>query len=158
MTSEEIWALCLSEPVPLTPEMVEAAEKVQGVRLPQALVDLLQIQNAGSTPGLAFPTVRVKYREVCVCVDSLVGIRSEPEPGLWLGDLSINYLAQAWEVPEGLIILADDGHTWIALDYRKGSVPTVAYLDMKSYEDVQLADSLEEFLDGLALEDDLFDD
>ena len=158
MTNEEIWALHPNEPAPFTPAMVEAAEKVHGVLLPQALVDLLQIQNGGHTPCLAFPTDRVKYCEVCVHIDSFVGIRSEPKPGLWLGDLSINFLAEAWEVPEGLIILSGDGHTWITLDYRKGSLPTVAYLDLESDEDVQLAGSLEEFLSGLALEDDLFDD
>uniref|UniRef100_UPI003F83BE8F SMI1/KNR4 family protein n=1 Tax=Bacillus safensis TaxID=561879 RepID=UPI003F83BE8F len=60
------------------------------------------------------------------------------------------YLIKEWELPEGLVLINGDGHTWVAMDYRKTKEnPAIHYFDVEMEEDFKLANSFDEFIEGL---------
>lgn len=62
------------------------------------------------------------------------------------------YLIQEWGLPDGLVLLSGDGHSWIALDYREAAAedrPPVIYVDAQSRQVVRLAVSFRHFVEGL---------
>lgn len=58
-------------------------------------------------------------------------------------------MTREWGLPPKQVLLTGDGHWWISLDYRRGEVPSVAWLAIDHDEDVQVAPSFAAFLDGL---------
>jgi hypothetical protein len=62
-------------------------------------------------------------------------------------------VAAEWGVPERLVPLTGDGHTWIALDYRDGDEPSVTYVDVELDREQPLAPTLRAFLEGLGADD-----
>jgi hypothetical protein len=60
-------------------------------------------------------------------------------------------LAKEWELPENVVPLDGDGHTWVALDYRDPSTPepTVIFIESEHRRSFVLATSFEEFLERL---------
>jgi SMI1-KNR4 cell-wall len=139
----------VSAPIILTKEVVQEAEKTLGVRLPQLLIELLQIQNGGYTTGFVFPTDKPNsWAEGCVPMDELFGITLQKGPtGLSLMDSA--YLTAEWGIPEKQVLLAGDGHWFISLDYRAGPEPTVLWLDTEMEEEIEVAASFAQFLHGL---------
>lgn len=137
---------------PLTDEAVRDAEALLGVRLPQALLELLRVQNGGTVVGErnAFPTTeRTSWAPDHVPFDSLMGI------GTVEGTLSLldtPYLVEEWGLPSPVVLLTGDGHTWIALDYREGGEPPVVWLDADDESELRLAPDLPTFLAGLVPE------
>ncbi|WP_462405215.1 SMI1/KNR4 family protein [Gracilibacillus sp. Marseille-QA3620] len=63
-------------------------------------------------------------------------------------------LLKEWNLPEELVILNGDGHTWFALDYRNNRVePAVSYIDTDGDLDFVLADNFDEFIKDLYIEE-----
>ena len=53
-------------------------------------------------------------------------------------------------MPERLVLLSGDGHTWIALDYRNvAENPPVIFIDNEFEEIIELAPNFESFLQNL---------
>lgn len=141
----------------LTDEMIRAAEQRLGVRLPASLLDRLRIVNGGDLADpAAFPAnVDSPFAEEDhVPVFSLNGIPAVGEEGRYgtgAGLLSSAYLIREWQLPENLVLLTGDGHSWIALDYRESGAsgePAVVWVD-ETPTDARLADSFADFLAGL---------
>ncbi|MBI3945301.1 MAG: SMI1/KNR4 family protein [Armatimonadetes bacterium] len=131
---------------PLTDEMVRVAEQRLGVRLPAEYVDLLRRQNGGYTKRFAYPMARpTSWAEDHVPLEELFGINVDAELG-GHNILDTGYMTEEWGLPDRQVLLAGDGHWWITLDYRRGSVPTVTWLDVECDEDFPLAPSFAEFL------------
>ncbi len=64
--------------------------------------------------------------------------------------LESHYLIQEWEMPENLVLLSGDGHTWIALDYRNvAENPPVIFIDNEVEQIIELAPNFESFLQNL---------
>lgn len=59
------------------------------------------------------------------------------------------YLTQEWGLPEKQVLLSEDGHWFITLDYRHSPEPRVSWIDTEMDEDVPVADSFPAFLAGL---------
>ncbi|MCI1189253.1 SMI1/KNR4 family protein [Hymenobacter sp. DH14] len=157
----EFWAAPfghVSAPIVVTPEVVQEAEKRLGVRLPQLLIELLQIQNGGYTAGFVFPTDKPNsWAEGCVPLEELFGITLQKGPtGLSLMDSA--YLQDEWGIPEKQVLLSGDGHWFISLDYRASPEPTVLWLDTEMGEEVEIASSFEHFLHGLIPTDQFFEE
>ena len=118
---------------PLTDAMVSHAESVLGVKLPPELVALLKIQNGGYTLGFAHPMSQpTTWAADHVPLDDLAGIVVIPEHETAQNLLHTEYMGREWGLPEKQVLLSGDGHYWITLDYRKGSVrnsPTTAVVD-----------------------------
>lgn len=150
---------------PLTDEMVAAAELALGVKLPEAYIDLMRRCNGGYTHDAAFPTTRATgWAPDHVPVDVIFGIPGLGDPGRFdtgAGILVTEYMIEEWGLPSGLVLLNGDGHWWIALDYRHSGVvgpPTVVWIDVDRGEDLQLAPSFEDFVNGLVPADQFLGD
>ncbi|MBV5111434.1 SMI1/KNR4 family protein [Bacillus altitudinis] len=124
---------------------IAKAEKKLGVTLPDTYKKLILEQNGGYTIHNAFPTTHSNSRaEDHIQFNHLLGI-AEGE-----GIMDSAYLIKEWELPEGLVLINGDGHTWVAMDYRKTKEnPAIHYYDVEMEEDFKLADSFDEFIEGL---------
>lgn len=139
---------------PLTDDMVSTAESMLGVKLPSLFIDLLKIQNGGYTNGYAYPmTVETSWSENQVPLSELFGIVTSQTIRTAQNILASAYMIEEWGLPDKQVLLTGDGHWWITLDYRKGDVPTVTWLDSECDQDIQVADSFEDFINGLVSED-----
>lgn len=135
---------------PLTVEMIEYAEKSLKVKLPQRFIDLLSIQNGGYTKGFAFPmSEKTTWSETHVPLPELFGIAIPPSIDSSHNILDTEYMTEEWGLPEKQVLLCGDGHWWITLDYRKGDIPAVRWIDCECDEDIHIADSFEDFIDKL---------
>ncbi|MGJ5835040.1 SMI1/KNR4 family protein [Bacillus sp. G402] len=124
---------------------IAKAEKKLGVTLPDTYKKLILEQNGGNTIHNAFPTTHSNsWAEDHIQFNHLLGIAAGE------GIMDSAYLIKEWELPEGLVLINGDGHTWVAMDYRKTKVnPTIHYFDVEMEEDFKLADSFDEFIEGL---------
>jgi hypothetical protein len=139
---------------PLTDEMLAQAEAVLDVSLPRELVDLLRIQNGGYTKGFAFPMSQpTTWAADHVPLDDLAGIVTDPSLTTPQNLLQTGCMTEEWGLPPRQVLLSGDGHYWITLDYRRGSVPSVAWIDVECGEDIQIAPSFAAFLAGLVPSD-----
>ncbi|APJ11161.1 MULTISPECIES: SMI1/KNR4 family protein [Bacillus] len=126
-------------------EEVAKAEKKLGVTLPDTYKKLILEQNGGYIVHNAFPTSHPNsWAEDHIQFNHLLGIAEDE------GIMDSAYLIKEWELPEGLVLINGDGHTWVAMDYRKTKEnPAIHYFDVEMEEDFKLADSFDEFIEGL---------
>ncbi|MFE0505102.1 SMI1/KNR4 family protein [Peribacillus butanolivorans] len=138
---------------PLTDEIIKKAEELFNVTLPNSYIAILKQQNGGQPICNAHPSpVPTVWGETFVIVEHIKGI------GAGNGILENDYYIKEWELPEGLILFNGDGHTWLAFDYRNAtSEPPIVYVDVDLEQIIQIADSFEEFLKKLYLENEEFD-
>ena len=124
---------------------IAKAEKKLGVTLPDTYKKLILEQNGGYTIHNAFPTTHSNsWAEDHIQFNHLLGIAEDE------GIMDSAYLIKEWELPEGLVLINGDGHTWVAMDYRKTKEnPTIHYFDVEMEEDFKLADSFDEFIEEL---------
>ncbi len=60
------------------------------------------------------------------------------------------FLIEEWGLPKDLVLLEGDGHTWLALDYRKNKeTPSIVVIESDSNESLTVADSFDSFLSML---------
>ncbi|KDE27074.1 hypothetical protein BA81_10696 [Bacillus safensis FO-36b] len=129
----------------ITAEEVAKAEKKLGITLPDTYKKLILEQNGGYIVHNAFPTTHSNsWAEDHIQFNHLLGI-AEGE-----GIMDSAYLIKEWELPEGLVLISGGGHTWVAMDYRKTKEnPPIHFFDVEMEEDFKLADSFDEFMEGL---------
>lgn len=139
---------------PLTDDMVSTAEKMLSVKLPSLLIELLKVQNGGYTKGFAFPMAeKTTWAENHVPLSDLFGIVTDESIKTAQNILDSHYMTEEWGLPEKQVLLTGDGHWWITLNYRKSSTPSVSWIDVECGEDVHVANSFEDFINGLVAED-----
>lgn len=124
---------------------IAKVEKKLGVTLPDTYKKLILEQNGGYTIHNAFPTTHSNsWAEDHIQFNHLLGIAEDE------GIMDSAYLIKEWELPEGLVLINGDGHTWVAMDYRKTKEnPAIHYFDVEMEEDFKLADSFDEFIEEL---------
>lgn len=140
---------------PLTAEMIQLAEKILAIKLPETFVELLKIQNGGFTKGFAFsiPNKKTAIKSPIPLLE-LFGIVTNQDILTTQNILDSNNLANKWHLPDKQILLAgDDERWWITLDYRKGSIPTVQWVTREYKEGILIANNFDEFINGLVLID-----
>lgn len=128
---------------------IERAESFFNIKLPVDYVSILKKQNGGYIICNAHPSpVPTSWSDHSIHIDHIRGI------GEGTGILNSPYLISEWGLPEGIIIISGDGHSFIALDYRNTkNEPTVIYLDTQSNQVVTLSNNFKEFLNHLYLEE-----
>lgn len=138
---------------PVTAEMVTAAERSLGVRLPAAYVSLIASRNGGSLSRRCFPTpFPTSWAPGHIGVDAVLGVGGDW--GIDSHDLGSRYMVAEWGYPDvGVVICAmpSGGHDAVMLDYsRCGSEgePAVVYVDEDRVPRL-IAQSFDDFLDGL---------
>lgn len=130
---------------PLTNEALTTFEAEVGLKLPQALVDLLKVQNGGY--------LRFEYPDLLN--DKICGIGSSYEIGslFRLDQEDLGYLEGEEPFPlDELIAFDGDGHWYLCLDYRRHlAEPEVTYLDVEGMEPSQtwIAPSFQVYLDHM---------
>jgi hypothetical protein len=138
---------------PFTDEMLVAAERRLGVRLPAEYVALLRIQNGGYTRGFEFPMSQRTSFGDHIPFWELSGIGPPDDlKRLTHNIYNRDYMTRGWGLPEKQILLAGDGHWWITLDYRQGPEPAVSWIDIEDPLDIMVAGTFAQFLDGLTPE------
>jgi SMI1-KNR4 cell-wall len=59
-------------------------------------------------------------------------------------------LIAEWGLPEGIVLLSGDGHSWVALDYRNTKKePPVIFVESESGRTESIAPNFENFLQRL---------
>jgi len=138
----------------LTDKMIEQAEKELGVKLPDTFLNLLKVQNGGYTKGFVFPmTEETSWAENHIPFDEMFGIVTDKSIDTSHNILDTEYMTKEWGLPEKQVLLSGDGHWWITLDYRKSENPSVSWITADCDEDIHIADSFENFINGLISED-----
>lgn len=138
---------------PLTDNMIIKSEKDLGVKLPTLLIDLLRVQNGGYTKGFAFPMKeKTSWAENFVPLSELFGIVIDESINTAQNILQTQYMTEEWGVPQKQVLLCGDGHWWITLDYRNGNNPSVRWIDTECNQDINVADSFDDFIKGLVSE------
>jgi hypothetical protein len=138
---------------PLTHDMVGAAERELGVRLPADLLRLLHIQNGGVVSD-AWDTCQAEpnfYADDYVPFDHLFGIGPAGQTGP-LTLLDTAYLVREWDLPTPVVLLSGQGHYWVALDYRTcgpNGDPAVTWIDNEMNHELQLAPDFRTFVECL---------
>lgn len=150
----EFWDSNYYNHPPLTEEMVKVAEDELGVKLPKTLVELLRIQNGGYTKGFAFPMTRkTTWAGNHVPLSDLFGIVLDKNIRTAQNIMDTEYMTKEWGLPEKQVLLTGDGHWWITLDYRTDEIPSVTWIDVECNEEIMIADSFDQFIDGLVSAD-----
>lgn len=148
----DIWLGIKDDPIRLedvSDSKIKEAEKELDVNLPDTYIDLIKQQNGGVIKKNAF---KVEFSNVWdenhIYVNFIYGIgRNE-------GILDTKYLTKEWGLPNNLVLLSGDGHTWVALDYSdKGKEPPVIYYDTDEGVKHVLADTFSDFINGLTTDD-----
>jgi hypothetical protein len=126
--------------VPLQESALRAVEAKLVVTLPAEYVELVRIQNG----GYLMDDLRT-FRSPAADDVEFRAMRGIGPEGL----LENAYLTEEWEMPPELVLLEGDGHTWVALDYRRDRVPSVTWYDNELEQDIPLAPDFRTFLEGL---------
>ena len=144
---QSFWSVVDPEfiPQPLDMERVGKFVEQHGIDLPVSYIKLLRSQNGGYIERNSFQSLAGR---IINYIDRISGIGGH--------ELDIveesKYFIEEWGLPTGLVLLAGDGHWWIALDYRNlnsSGEPSVAYLESDSNIDYTIARDFQEFIDGL---------
>lgn len=136
----------------LTDQVLVGAERELQVKLPVEYVQLLRIQNGGYTYGFRFPmTVPTTWANDHVPLDDLNGLVADRSLGSPMNALLSPSMMKEWGLPERQVLLSGDGHWWITLDYRRGDIPSVAWIDVECGQDIPVAPTFAVFLAGLTL-------
>lgn len=136
----------------LTPEKVQEAEVKLGVKLPKSYIELCSIQNGGYLEYDAFPTlVPTSWADDHVSVDHIRGVNED-------GILDNQYYIDEWGLPNHIVLLCGDGHSWVALDYRETKEnPPIIYVDAEYTDEIfilELASDFESLINGLFIYED----
>jgi hypothetical protein len=138
MSNDQIWKVPAFLPYvqpELTETMIEEAEKKLSVKLPDAYLDLMRIQNGGM--------VRCRLPESC---HERIGGIGPRWPSILTSEVSEEWGEVSYDV-NGLVSFDGDGHWHLCLDYREGpTAPCVTYVDIECNSQHKVADSFEEFL------------
>ena len=136
---------------PVTDMAVAKAEKKLKVTLPESYISILKEQDGGYLIYDSFPTdFPTSWADDHINVDYIMGIGGEESI------LDSSYLIKEWGLPKKLVLISGDGHTWIALDYRKTSVnPPVIYIDVEFEQVVEIAENFQTFLSKLYIEEEM---
>ncbi|CAA9494648.1 MAG: hypothetical protein AVDCRST_MAG85-1404 [uncultured Solirubrobacteraceae bacterium] len=135
---------------PLTDERLAHAERELGVTLPDAYVELLRLQNGGGVAA-AYDGFSEE-----ASLESLAGVGPTRVGHTILDSRAIRH---TWEMPDGLVLLEGDGHTWVALDYRRTTTdPPVVWWDNDEEAGTELAPDFRSFVEALRPLDTIFDD
>ncbi|PGS49307.1 SMI1/KNR4 family protein [Bacillus sp. AFS041924] len=130
---------------PLTDGMIVKAEAKLKIKLPKKYIEILKQQNGGVIKFDSFPTeVPTSWADDHVNVDHILGIGEDS------GILESGYLIKEWDLPKNIVLISGDGHSWIALDYRKTKEePPIIYIDVDDDQIINLSPNFETFLKGL---------
>jgi hypothetical protein len=149
---------------PFSEALVEQVETMLGVMLPPSYTDLMRQQNGGYIEerlvrvDIELPKQLERHvSDGYVSVGGIAGLN--PVPDAYGSVTQSGYMAKEWDLPDGLVLLDGDGHTWIALDYRHVKQdPPVIFVVSGEEQHVPIARSFAELLNKMIPYEDVYDD
>jgi hypothetical protein len=148
---------------PFSETLVEEVERILNVKLPRPYVELMRQRNGGflepqlvSVKAFIAEEFEGHVSDGYISVSAIAGLNPAADAD---GSLTQSaYMIQEWDLPDGLVLLDGDGHTWIALDYRiKKENPPVVFALAGHPECLPLAENFSEFLQCLVPYEDVYD-
>lgn len=119
----------------LTRGIVADAEQKLKVKLPEAYLNILRVQNGGT----------LRYELPDSVLDTIYGIGTR-SPSITTAYVSEDWGEVSYEI-DGLVPIDGDGHWHICLDYRNGPVnPPVTYVDIECDSQNTIAKTFDDFL------------
>ena len=139
-------------------ELLKSVEEELGYKLPASYIELMKVRNGGAFQRCIFKIDEDFYIEV----NGIYGIGREKSYSL-CGSRGSEFWIEEWEYPAIGVAICDcpsAGHEMIFLDYREcgpkceNGEPKVVYIDQEGdYEIKVLANTFEEFINGLCTEE-----
>lgn len=157
---KEFWSKSEAPFRGISEEDFENAEKLLGIKLSRLYCELLKIQNGGDTCGFGFPTQQENtWSENHLPFYQLSGIDfnsfSESKSIL----VNSEFYREEWKLVDDVYLLMGEGHWWIVLDYRRRkSEPQVSWIESEMEQDFVIAETFQEFIDGLRPEEEFDND
>ena len=154
----DFWASDFDEPnPPVTDALIRRVETLLNVKLPETYISLMREQNGSHLKSNAVsfaeppaPTMKYYTGEGSISLGAIFGLNHDPDASG--GIAQTLRLAKEWDLPEGLVLLDGDGHTWVALDYRGSkSEPSVVFHVADTGESATIADSFGDLLERLRI-------
>lgn len=142
---------------PATAEEFARTEAGLGVKLPAELFAVLRVRNGGQLRRTSLkltPEGRKKYGRKRYSFKRLAGVHPTEGDGLTQQTATAR---EEWQLPEGLIPLGGNGHTWCCLDYRVSGPtgePCVSHIDLEGEQEFVLAPTFAEFISNLVRDPD----
>lgn len=122
------------------------AENRLGVKLPVSYVELMRTQNGGRLFRNSIQLDQLNIR-----VDHLFGIGEKLDGGI----LITPYMIKEWGLPNNIVLISGDGHSWVCLDYRNNKEnPYVSFIDTEENIDIKLANEFKDFTNILTKDSD----
>ncbi|MEO9592527.1 SMI1/KNR4 family protein [Rhodopirellula bahusiensis] len=149
---------------PLYDQLVADAQSLLDVQLPASYLDLLAEQNGGyiddqlvAVPSDAVPdSLRGYVSDGYVTVGSIAGIGDTERFG---NICHTPYFLREWSLPDRLVLLDGDGHSWVALDYRTADDdPPVVLIESDGGTNLVLAPNFAALLASFVTYDSVYDD
>jgi len=138
-------------------ERIAMFEAEYGVKLPPEYLPYVATKGKGvvKLPACENEMTEFYFGEGFYSFAQLVGI--EPDPyGSSLFDSAS--LCEEWGLPEKLILIEGDGHTWLALDYRASdSYPQVIVIESDEGHHLLVANSFQEFVQSILPYESVYD-
>jgi hypothetical protein len=126
-------------------EKIEKIQQELNVDLPESYIKLMAKRNGFYLKRRYFPvTVPNSWANNSVYVDFSYGIGEEP------GILDNIYLRKEWGIrSKKLLIISANPPMFICLDYRGRKNPSVVFIDVDQNQEIKLAKTFQEFINGL---------
>jgi len=149
---------------PVNDETRMQVEQLLGVDLPDAYVGLMRERNGGYLEeqlihyqGDIPPDMDYYVGERYIPIGMIAGINPKPEASGSVTQTPL--MIREWRLPEGLVLLDGDGHTWIALDYRQAKTnPPVVFLVSEIGQHITIAGNFADLLDKMVPYDRVYDE
>ncbi|MED4455732.1 SMI1/KNR4 family protein [Metabacillus fastidiosus] len=139
---------------PILDSDIRVAEEKLGVKLPQSYIELLKEHNGGI---LKYPKIFLEENDKeRFTIPEIDGINFQGEQN-GIGILASKYWINEVGLPESIIILWGDYHSWIALNYEENiENPSVVYFyedylsDNEKWKQIKIANDFDSFLRKLS--------
>ncbi len=160
-----MWSSDFDEPnPPVSDALVRELETLLGVKLPESYIALMREHNGGFLKAQLVPVNGEVPGDLAgyidngfVSVASIAGLNADPDAS---GSISQTaYMTKEWNLPDRLVLLDGDGHTWVALDYRQLEIdPPVIFLESETGHYMNIATNFADLVEKLIPHEDVFDE
>lgn len=140
-----------------TEEKIEKFEDEYDVKLPPEYVQYAGASSIGvvKLPPCDSISTQLYFGEGFYVIGSFAGI--EPD-GYASSIFDSAYLTKEWGLPEKLVLIEGDGHTWLALDYRESKTdPKVIVIESDEGKSLLVANTFKDFVQSVLPYESVYD-
>jgi hypothetical protein len=140
-----------------TEERIKMFEDEYGVRLPPEYIQYAGTKGSSvvKLPSCGNDLTQFYFGEGFYTIGKFAGIEPDPYGSSIFDSAS---LTEEWGLPNKLVLIEGDGHTWLALDYRESAVdPTVIVVESDEGNHLLVANNFREFVRSILPYDSVYD-